>query len=170
MNTLFSLLIVFLALTLPAAAQEVGTLTLVEGPLRLIRGSTVLQGAEGVRLHPGDIIESSDTGFVQLEFTGGAIIALGGPTRVFLLSNTTKGTGNSGSAAELILLSGWLKGQSGSNAGAYRYDSPLLAAATQDGTLVLHSTAEAAEHFHRIRIGSNRRCKLGRKLARPAVW
>ena len=66
MNPLLSLLAVFLLLTFPATAQEIGTMTLVEGPLRLIRGATVLQGTEGVRLHTGDIIESSDKGFVQL--------------------------------------------------------------------------------------------------------
>ena len=78
MNRVLSLLAVFLVLTLSATAQEIGTVTLVEGPLRMIRGATVLQGVEGVRLRLGDIIESSNTGFAQLEFTGGAIVALGG--------------------------------------------------------------------------------------------
>jgi hypothetical protein len=143
MNPVLSLLAVFLVLTLPATAQEIGTMTLVEGPLRLIRGATVLQGAEGVRLHAGDILENSDKGFVQLEFIGGGIVALGGSTRVLLFSHAA---GRSGTA-ELVLLSGWLKGETGSNAGTYRYDSPLLAATTQNGSLLLHSATEAAEIF-----------------------
>jgi hypothetical protein len=148
MNPALALLTVFLVLTLPATAQEIGTLTLVEGPLRLIRGATVLRGAEGVRLHPGDIIESSDPGFVQLEFDGGTIVALGGSTRVLLFSHAAgRNPGKLGNAAELVLLSGWLKGESGPNAGTYRYDSPLLAVASRDGSLVVHSTVELAEIF-----------------------
>jgi hypothetical protein len=138
-------LLALLVLTLPATAQEIGALTLVEGPLRLIRGTTVLQGQEGVRLHTGDIIESSGTGFVQLELTGGAIIALGNSTRVFLLGHAM--SRNAGNQTELVLLSGWLKGQSASNSGSYRYDSPLLAAAAQDGTIVLHAAGTSAEIF-----------------------
>jgi hypothetical protein len=150
MNPARSLLVVFLLLALPvvplAVAQEVGALTLVEGPLRLIRGTTVLLGAEGVRLYHGDIIESSNAGFVQLEFAKGTIVALGSSTRVLLLGHTA-GRNASGNAEELVLLSGWLKSQTGSNSEAYRYDSPLLAAATQDGSLVLHSTTETSGIF-----------------------
>ena len=148
MKTVLSLLIVFVMLTLASSAQDFGTLTLVEGPLRLIRGATVLQGAEGVRLRPGDIIESSSNGFVQLEFTGGAIVALGNSTRVLLFNyGTGHKTGTPASAAELVLLSGWLKGQSVAKAGAYRYESPLLAALSPEGSLVLHSTATESEIF-----------------------
>ena len=140
MNPLLSLLAVFLLLALASSAQEVGTVTLVEGPLRIIRGATLLQAGEGVRLHSGDIIESSNAGFVQLEFTGGAIVALGNSTRVYLYSFSR-------GAAELVLLNGWLKGECSTNGVVYRYDSPLLAATTQSGTIVMHSTAELSEIF-----------------------
>ncbi len=173
MNCVLSWVAVLLVLTLPATAQEIGTVTLLEGPLRVIRGSTVLRGAEGVRLQTGDIIESSDRGFAQLEFSGGAIIALGGSTRVLLFSNTRN-------AQELVMLSGWLKGQRGSNSGTYRYDSPLLAATTQSGTLLLHSTAIDTEIFVEsgsARIGEvnaegywrdPRMAKAGQFFVRPA--
>jgi len=140
------LLLVSLLLQLPVAAQEIGTLTLVEGPLRVIRGTTVLQCKEGVRLRTGDILESSDSGFAQLEFTGGAIVALGGSTRVLVVSHAGPRTAAK-SPAELVLLSGWLKGQTGHSGDAFRYDSPLLAATTQNGSLLLHSTAEEADLF-----------------------
>jgi hypothetical protein len=146
MKAVRSLLVVFLLLALPAAAQELGTLTLVEGPLRLIRGTTVLQGGEGVRLHQGDILESSAAGFAQVEFRGGTIVALGPATRVLLFSHTA-GRDAQGNAEQLVLLSGWLKSQTGSSSQAYRYDSPLLAATSQGGSLVLHCTAEATEIF-----------------------
>jgi hypothetical protein len=144
-----SLLLVLLLLPPPpVAAQEIGTLTFLEGALRVIRGTTVLQGAEGVRLHQGDIIESSDPGFAQLEFAGGTTVALGASTRLFLFSHPRgKKMGDKANTAQLVLLSGWLKGETAVNGGAYRYASPLLAAATQDGTVVLHATAQAAEIF-----------------------
>lgn len=145
MNPVRSLLAVFLLLALPAGAQEVGTLTLVEGPLRLIRGTTVLQGAEGVRLHQGDIVESSDAGFAQLEFTGKTIVALGPATRVLLFGRAA------GSAEELVLLSGWLKAQSSES---YRYSAPLLTVSTADSSLIIHSTGESAEIF--VESGSGR--------------
>ena len=64
-------------LPIPAAAQDIGTITLLEGSLRIIRGTTAFQAAEGMRLRKGDFIESSNAGFAQLEFVGGAIVALG---------------------------------------------------------------------------------------------
>jgi hypothetical protein len=140
-----SLLLVLLWLPLVAVAQQTATLTLVEGPLRLIRGATVLQGTRGVRVQPGDIIESADAGFVQVEFTGGAVVALGGTTRILILGRVAGR--NAGSSTELLLLSGWLKSQAPSKAGVYRCDSPLLGATIEDGSLVLHSTAAAAEMF-----------------------
>jgi hypothetical protein len=107
-------LLLFLWQPLTVAAQEIATLTLVEGPLRVIRGTTVLRAGEGVRLHQGDILESANPGFAQLEFAGGTIVALGPSTRVLLFHFPAgyaggKTTGKA-ATAELVLLSGWLKG------------------------------------------------------------
>jgi hypothetical protein len=143
-------LFLFLALPLRAAAQEIGTVTLMEGSLRVIRGTTVLQGAAGVRLQQGDFIESSDRGFAQLEFTGGTIVALGASSRLFLFRNAARrntGKAVKAAAVEVVVLRGWLKGETGSNAGSCRYASPVLGAATSGGTIVLHATAQAAEIF-----------------------
>jgi len=134
------LLVVFLLLRLPAAAQDAGTVTLIEGGVRLIRGTGVLRGIEGMQLRHGDILESSSQGFVQLELSGGAIVALGPSTRVFLFAHAAK-------TAELVVLSGWLKGETGTSAGTYSYASPLLAATTHDGTVVLHASGEGTDIF-----------------------
>lgn len=144
-------LLFFLLLLLPfhGLAQEIGTVSLVEGPLRLIRGATVLRGAAGVRLRQGDFIESSENGFAQLEFTGGTIVALGASTRLFLLRYATARLGISTagkSAAELVVLRGWLKGETSSSLGPYCYASPVLTATTS-GTIVLHALAGGAEVF-----------------------
>ena len=134
------LLVVCLLLQLPAAAQDIGTITLVEGSLRVIRGAAVWRGIEGMKLNRGDIVESSGQGFVQMELPGGAVVALGPSTRMFIFSHAAK-------TAELFVLSGWLKGEIGANAGTYVYASPLLAATTHDGTVVLHAGGEAADIY-----------------------
>jgi len=136
------LLCLLQAQSLPA--QEIATLTVVEGPLRVIRGTTVLRGAEGVKLHAGDILESSSAGFVQLEFVAGTVVALGPSTRLFLFRTEGK---RGDAPSELVVLSGWLKGETSANAGAYCYASPVLAATTRGGTVVLHTSSAAAELF-----------------------
>jgi hypothetical protein len=139
---LWLFLLWLLSPTLPA--QEIATLTLVEGPLRLIRGTMLLQGTEGIRLRAGDILESASGGFVQIEFTGGTVAALGPSTRMFLrAASEHKG----GELSQLILLSGWLKGETGANAGAYCYGNPQLAATTRGGTVVMHAAGDAADIF-----------------------
>jgi hypothetical protein len=150
MNRLL-LSLVLLLLPVPLFAQEIGTLTRVEGNPRLIRGASVLRAAEGVRVHSGDIIETPNPGFVQVEFSGGTIVVLGDSSRLLLFSYpsalTTSGADKRANPAELVLLSGWLKGETNEHGSPYRFDSPLLAGATQGGTLVVHATPEAAEIF-----------------------
>ena len=125
-----------LLLPLIGAAQELGTFTLVEGSPRLIRGATVLRASEGVRFQNGDILETSAPGFVQAEFTGGSIVAIGPSTRVFI----RKG-------ADLTLMSGWLKGENPSNAGGYHFSSSLLAATSKAGTVILHIAPADGEMY-----------------------
>lgn len=144
MNPLRSLLIFLLLLPLPAAAQDVGVLTLVEGSPHINRGISLLQAGEGVRLRHGDIIESSASGFVQMELSGGTVIAIGPASRLYLLSVPASGRG---AGAELVLLSGWLKIEPSGTGSAYRCVTPLLGASTRGGTVVLHDGGDSADLF-----------------------
>ena len=155
MNRLGMALALFL-LPIPATVQSVGTVTLLEGSLRVIRGTSVVPGAEGMRLRQGDIIESSNGGFVQLEFTGGAIAALGPSSRLYILRHDSRASserasekagGRNAVDAELILLSGWLKGESSSTAGSYRYETPILSATTGNGTVLVHADEGGCDVF-----------------------
>jgi hypothetical protein len=148
MNLLGIALVLTWLVPIPAAVQDVGTVTFLEGSLRIIRGTTALQAPEGTHLRQGDIIESSDKGFAQVEFVGGAIVALGPLSRMFVFRYGRGGkSGTEGSGAELILLSGWLKGQSDAHAGLYRYESSLLAATTGNGTVVFHQDGNECDVF-----------------------
>jgi hypothetical protein len=122
-------------------AQDIGTLTLLKDtPLRVIRGVSVLQGIEGMRLRQGDVLEtaSTATGQAQLEFSGGAIVELGPASQVFLLNNAA-------ATADLVVLTGWLKGETDS--GTYRYSSSVLTATTRGGNVLLHVAGDATDVF-----------------------
>jgi hypothetical protein len=135
------LLVLSLVVPLGAHSQETGTLTLLKDtPLHVIRGVSMLQGVEGMRLRQGDILETgpAPTAQAQLEFTNGAIVELGPSTQVLLLSQTA-------TSGETAMLGGWLKGET--TAGTARYASPLVTASTKGANLLLHITADNAEVF-----------------------
>jgi hypothetical protein len=171
------LLLPFFALlvSLCAHSQEVGTLTLLKDtPLHMIRGVSMLQGVEGMRLRQGDILETgpAPTAQAQLEFTGGAIVEVGPSTQILLLSQA-------GATAETAMLTGWVKGET--TTGTYRYSSPLVTATTKGGNVLLHLTTDTAEVFVErgtasVSIGnaaatpsSNEKIFFTRKAGKPIV-
>ena len=142
MNRAFAVL-AWLCLPALVLAQEAGTFTLVEGAPRIIRGTAVLRGVEGMRFQTGDIIETSSPGFLQADFASGAVVAIGPGTRVWVRS----AGGKSDTRADLVLMSGWLKGESPANGGAYHYGSPLLSATAKGGSIILHSASAGADIY-----------------------
>jgi len=142
MNIL-SLALALWLLPLPAAVQGGGSVTLLEGSLRIIRGVSVLKGAEGMHLRQGDLLETSDKGFVQLEFAGGGVVALGPSTQVFVYRQS----GEKAQQTELVLLAGWLKGESAAGAGTYRYSTPILSAMSSAGTVLVHNSQGVCDIF-----------------------
>ena len=142
-----ALLLALLLWTLPhpLAAQGTGSVTLLEGPLKLIRGTTVYQGVEGMHLKRGDILETSENGFAQLEFASG-IIALGPQSRLYILP--AGGTANGRSISlDLIVLNGWLKSEAGATKALYRIRTPLLAVSTTGGAVVARSSATGCDVY-----------------------
>lgn len=141
-------LLVSLAWPLMVLGQEIGVVTLVEGPLKVIRGTSVFMVAEGAPLRPGDIVECADRGLAQLEFDDGTIVALQGDSRL-LLFGYPSGRRSRSRAPELILLRGWLKAETkiSDGGGAYRYHTQLITAATRDGTLVIRTTPQSVDAF-----------------------
>jgi len=134
------LLLIIVLSGLYAHAQGLCTLTLLKDTqLRVVRGVSVLEGIEGMQIHQGDFLATGPaaTAQVQLEFPGGAVVELGPTTQALLFSLTAN-------AAEIVVATGWLKGESTS--GTYRYDSPLLSATTKGGNLLLR-VGDAADLF-----------------------
>jgi hypothetical protein len=122
-------------------AQDAGTLTLLrDTPLRVIRGVSVLNGVEGMRIRQGDVFETgpAPTAQAQLEFASGAIVELGPGSQVFLISQA-------GASSEIVLLAGWLKGETES--GNYRYATSLVSVTTKGGNVLLHNDKDTTDVF-----------------------
>jgi hypothetical protein len=88
----------------------------------------------------GDVIETGPnaTAQAQLEFAGSAIVEVGPSTQVYVFSQ-------SGTGREIILLTGWIKGETIS--GTYRYLSPRLSVETNGGNVLLHATEKSVDAF-----------------------
>ena len=122
-------------------AQDAGTVTLLKDtPLRVIRGTAVVQGVEGMRVRTGDFLETGPTGTAQaqLEFPGGAIVELGPSSQVLLFSLNANTT-------EIVVATGWLKGET--IAGTFRYSSPLVSATTKGGNVLVRVDENSADVF-----------------------
>lgn len=92
---------------LPASAAPASAISYAEAPVRLVRDTSFYSAARGAKLQTGDIIETGASP-IQLEGMGGATVAVGPASRVYLKL--------AGESAELTLLSGWLKIQPGAAA------------------------------------------------------
>jgi len=116
-----------------AAADSVATVTLLEGSAGLVRGVTRYALAEGVGLQPGDIVEMGDKGLAEIEFGGGAALALGAGTRVLAVALARGGS----AGGDFYALQGMLK-VSGVKAGAhFRVATPIFTLQPAEGIAVL---------------------------------
>lgn len=116
-----------------AAADQTVTVTLLEGPTTLVRGVTRYALAEGVRLQPGDILEVSDKGLVEMEFTDGVALAMGPKTRALALS-VPHGKPAPG---DFYVTQGVLKLANAKQGARMRVLTPFFTLQAVDGTFVL---------------------------------
>lgn len=145
----------------PALAQTLGTLTLVEGRVALIRGTTQYTAAQGVRLGDGDILAVDPKGQAQMEFQDGAILNVSQGAQVMLTNIASeRGTRR---PSEIAVLSGWAKfSQKKSAKGtSYRYLTPLVEITSGDATAVLNAGNDFTDVF--IESGTARFSEIGKK-------
>jgi hypothetical protein len=104
-----------------------------------------------MNLRQGDILENSDKGIVQLEFVGGTVVVLGPSSRLYVfrhaVGRSNGETSSDSPGTQLVLLSGWLKGEAKPGAGSYRYQMPLVAATSGNGSVLVHSYENACDVF-----------------------
>jgi len=103
---LFVLLFWF-SIALPVEAG-IGTITLAEGEVRLIRGSELFRGEVGVALEQEDIVESSEDSRAQLEMVDGTILDVGAASTLHLVRYRLN-EAQQVEESEVSLLKGWLR-------------------------------------------------------------
>lgn len=121
------------ACLLAAAAGQAATVTLMEGPATLVRGTTRYALAEGVKLQPGDIIEVSDKGLTQIEFADGVALALSAGTRLLAVSSSR----GKSAAGDYYLTQGALKLSGIKQGSSFRFVTPVFTVQPVEGTTVL---------------------------------
>ena len=139
-----------------AFGQAVGIVTVAEGPVVLVRGTTTYIAGPGVAVHNGDMLASDSKGQAQIEFEDGAILNLSRGARALL--QASHGPGGEPGAA---LQSGWVKfTRAKAKSKAYRYTLPLVRLTTAAATGVLHSSGDSSELF--VESGAARLVELQR--------
>lgn len=122
------------------AMAHAAVLTLLDAPLRLIRGSTLYKAANGVALQKDDILESG-AGGAQVEAGPDAILALGPQTRIMIASLPDGGRG----ALDVMLLQGWLKVMA--RGGRASVVAPALQVSFTNGSAIVHVAEGQAAVF-----------------------
>jgi len=112
------------AVSCACMAQAPGMLTILEGEALIVRGANRVRAAEGVRIAPGDIVETGANTFAQIEFANQSVLELGSGTRVLL-----GGSPKLKLERTLFMLAGWLKlsnSRQEANARGWEFRSPLI--------------------------------------------
>jgi FecR-like protein len=145
-----------------AFGQTVGILTVAEGSVQLVRGSTTYAAAQGVALQNGDMLAPDPKGQAQIEFEDGAILNLSRGTRALLLSPQ-----NAGGEPGVALQPGWAKFTRAKAAKGkpFRYITPLARLDSAGATGVLRIGQDSTEVF--IESGAARLVELS-KAGSPA--
>jgi FecR-like protein len=135
------------ALLLCASASvgaQTGIITVTEGSIELVRGTTTYSVAPGVSLHAGDMLALGPKGQAQIEFDDGSIINLSRGARAMLISAQAQ----SGEPS-VALKSGWAKftRAKAPKGKPFRYITPLVRLSTAGGTGVLRPGEDASELF-----------------------
>jgi hypothetical protein len=140
-----------------ALGQTVGTLTVAEGGLQLVRGATTYSAAQGVALQNGDMLAPGPKGQAQIEFEDGAILNLTRGSRAWLL-----GPQGAGGEVWVALQPGWAKftWTKAPKGRPYRYIMPLASLSAARGAGVLRIGEGSSEAF--IESGAARLVELSR--------
>lgn len=130
-----------------ACADVPGTITILEGEAQIFRGMTRYVAAEGVRLGLGDIVETGDSTFIQIELGDQSTLQLSGISRVMINGSP----GKTKPERWLYLMNGWAK-MSGAKRdpkaeAAFELRAPLFEIAPSPGVAVLLATPSDVQLF-----------------------
>lgn len=162
----------------PCVGAETGTVTLLSGQPKLLRGTAWFNLKEGVRVRDGDVIDVPQPGQVEIEFTDGGAVGVIGPGALYIAAASVRDAKQPGSV-DFMLTRGWLKFATRPPAPRLRVRTPLGTVAASDATAVLRVGGDGLDAFVEtgsIRIsdagklpeGTNGEIQSGGFAARPA--
>ena len=129
---------------MPCFGADVGTVTLLDGKPRLLRGTAWFTLVEGVRIRDSDVIDVPEKAQLQLEMTDGGALSLIGPGALYVRFLT------SGDAKQRALAEFWVTQRLAQD----RYQA--------------HRDAHA--HAHRAGVGADGGCRGGGPYRRVIRW
>jgi hypothetical protein len=124
-----------------------GPLLVPEGPVTLIRGTSVFAVDAPLVTQPGDLLATDAQLGAQLEDGNGALVALGPQTRISI--DTPPHGEDATGLASLSLLSGWIKlARTGAGGpGPLLLHTPSLQIALQQGSSAIHASGTSSALF-----------------------
>ncbi|WP_280150911.1 FecR domain-containing protein [Piscinibacter sp. XHJ-5] len=130
------------------AADVSGTITILEGEAVIYRGAGRVHAAEGVRLMPGDIVETAASTFTQIELADQSVAQFGPATRAMFNVSTSKQKTD----RWLYLMDGWVKligAKRDAPAAAPGFDlrAPLIEMPASAAAVVLRSSPSEVSLF-----------------------
>lgn len=127
--------------------QASGLLLLPDGPVTLIRGTSVFAVDAPLATQPGDILTTSGQLGAQLEDANGTMVALGPQTRLSI-DASPHGDDATG-LSSLSLLTGWIKlARTGAGgAGPLQLDTSSIRIALRQGSSAVHATGTSSALF-----------------------
>ena len=94
--------------SLPCFGADVGTVTLIDGKIRMLRGTGWYNVVEGVRIREGDVIDSPEKTQFQVELADGGALGLIGPGSLYVVA-ASPADAKSRALDEFWVSRGWLK-------------------------------------------------------------
>lgn len=133
----FSLGVLCFGLVGVCAAQSPGLVTILEGDALIVRGAARLRAVEGVRLALGDIVETANGAFAQIELNDMTVLNLGGAARMMIGSTGARYKNE----RQLYALAGWFKitnARKDANARGFELRTPLIDVAVLSPVSTVH--------------------------------
>jgi len=127
------------------AADVAGTITILDGEALITRAAGRWRAAEGVRLQLGDIVETGDGAFAQVELVEQTVLSIGPNARIMV-----GGPVRLKAERTLYALGGWYKltnARKDGNARAFEFRSPLLEIGLLPGVVVMQLKSGEATLF-----------------------
>jgi hypothetical protein len=146
---------------------DIGVVTILDGGVRALRGTTWYKLVEGARVQDGDVIDAADRAQVQVELTSGGIVNFVGPAGLLAIgAGAAAREGKPSVPAEVYMPRGWLKMAARQGVGLrVRTGSGTVSAG--DAVAVVHSDADAIEVF--VETGSVKLQEPGRSSTDGAL-